>query len=129
MVCCFTSAQEYLTHLETSPLTMRGCKIRSTCMYAQYSHSAGGERGVITSILKLAVTRGLGLNRLRGRITQFSRFLRQAFRGTENLFQPKSHKSQAVLPQIPGCITTIIISTLTFRTNYTNHSNSTCEYV
>ena len=26
MVCCFTSAQEYFTHIEMSPLTMKGCK-------------------------------------------------------------------------------------------------------
>ena len=72
-------------------------------MYAFSIGTAFQRRGVFI-ILKLAVTRGLGLNGLSGRITQFSRFLWQTFRGTENLFQPKSHKSQDVLPQIPGCI-------------------------
>ena len=88
-------------------------------MYAFSIGTAFIITALIFIILKLAVTGGLGLNGLSGRITQFSRFLRQTFRGTENLFQPKSHKSQDVLS----------FSTLTFRTNDINHSHSTCEYV
>ena len=30
--CCFTSSQEYFTHLEMSPLTMNGCKVRHPCI-------------------------------------------------------------------------------------------------
>ena len=30
--CCFTSAQEYFTHLEMSPLTTNGCKVRHLCI-------------------------------------------------------------------------------------------------
>ena len=68
-----------------SPLTMKGCKIRHKCdVHVCMLATAFQRRGVFI-ILKLAVTRGLGLNCLVGRITPFSRLLQQA-RGTENLF-------------------------------------------
>ena len=63
-----------------SPLTMKGCKIRPKCdIHVCMLGTA------VFIILKLAMTGGLGLNGLVGRITHFSHLLPQA-RGTENLF-------------------------------------------
>ena len=66
-----------------SPLIMK--KIKPKCdVHVCMLGTAFQRRGVFI-ILKLAVTRGLGLNGLVGRITPFSHLLRQA-RGTEKLF-------------------------------------------
>ena len=69
-----------------SPLTMKGCKIRPKCdIHVCMLGTAFQWRGGVFIILKLAMTGGLGLNGLVGRITPLCRLLRQS-RGTENLF-------------------------------------------
>ena len=65
-------------------------------------------------ILTLAVTRGLGLNGLVGRITPFSHLLQQA-RGTENLFWP-------IIPRDQGNV-------FIFNSDLYNSSHATCEYL
>ena len=66
-----------------SQLTMKKTRPKCdvhVCMLGTAFHRSG-----VFIILKLAVTRGLGLNGLVGRIAPFCRLLQQA-RGSENLF-------------------------------------------
>ena len=98
-----------------SPLTMKKIGPKwdvHVCMLGTSFQRRG--KGVFI-ILTLAVTRGLGLNGLVGRITPFSHLLQQA-RGTENLFWP-------IIPRDQGKV-------FIFNTDLIyNSSHATCEYV